>query len=57
MVIYEPTLKDDTFQNLKVVHDLSAFKEMSDVIISNRLSEEIADVADKVYTRDLYCRD
>ena len=57
VVIYEPTLKDDTFQNLKVIHDLAAFKEMSDVIISNRLSEEIADVAGKVYTRDLYCRD
>lgn len=57
VVIYEPTIMEDMFQNLEVIHDLSAFKEMSDIIISNRLSEELADVADKVYTRDLYCRD
>ena len=55
--IYEPTLKEDEFEGYKVEHDLDSFKNTSDVIIANRLNEEISDEMDKIYTRDLYSRD
>ena len=55
--IYEPTLRQDAFQDFPVVHDLNEFKSMSDVIVVNRMSEEIKDCMDKVYTRDLFKRD
>ncbi len=57
VVIYEPTLKEDTFYNSRVIKDLEEFKAMSDVIVANRLEAPIEDVVDKVYTRDLYGRD
>ena len=57
VVIYEPTMKENTFFNSRVIRDLESFKEMSDVIIANRYHEDIADVVNKVYTRDIYFRD
>ncbi len=57
VVIYEPTLKEEDFFNSKVIRDFDEFKKMADVIVANRNSEDLADVADKVYTRDLYSRD
>lgn len=57
VVVYEPSLKEETFYNSKVIKDISEFKAISDVIISNRVSEDIADVKEKIYTRDLFGRD
>ena len=57
VVVYEPTLDADAFFRSPVVKDLRAFKDMCDVIVTNRWSDELADVKDKVYTRDLFDRD
>lgn len=57
VVLYEPALEEDTFFHSKVIRDINEFKLMSDLIISNRLSDDIRDVTDKVYTRDLFCSD
>ena len=57
VVIYEPTLNEDLFFNSKVITSLDDFKEQSDVIICNRVSDELKDVSEKVYTRDLFTRD
>jgi UDPglucose 6-dehydrogenase len=54
VVVYEPSLGEDTFFSSRVTRSLSEFKEISDVIVANRFADEIADVAEKVYTRDLY---
>ena len=57
IVIYEPVLNEDEFDNSRVIKDLNEFKEISDLIVANRLDDSIKDVVDKVYTRDLFCRD
>ena len=57
VVVYEPALKEESFFNSRVIDDLDEFKTMSDVIVTNRLSDELLDVEEKIYTRDLYKRD
>ena len=57
VVVYEPAMKEEEFFRSKVIRDLEEFKEMSDVIVANRWSEELEDVKEKVYTRDMYGRD
>ena len=57
VIIYEPALKEDVFFGSRVITDLTEFKKCSDVIVANRNTEELSDVAAKVYTRDIYARD
>lgn len=57
LIIYEPTLDKDTFEGVPVTHDLEGFRETSDIILANRVSEDLLPVKDKVYTRDLFSRD
>lgn len=57
VVVYEPVLKEDNFFNSKVIRDFDEFKSMCDVVVSNRLSKELFDIEEKVYTRDLFNRD
>jgi len=57
VVIYEPVLKEDEFFHSKVIRNLEEFKNISDVIVTNRLCDQLIDVKDKLYTRDLFARD
>ena len=54
MVIYEPAVRERSFMGIKVIRDLEEFKRLSDVIVANRYDEELEDVKDKIYSRDLY---
>ncbi len=57
IIIYEPTLKQDEFNGCKVVNDFEEFSNLSDVVLANRMEEELKNIRNKVYTRDLYSRD
>ncbi len=57
VVVYEPVMQEDSFFNSRVIKNLDEFKKISDVIVANRLSEDILDVKDKVYTRDIFNSD
>lgn len=57
VIVYEPVIEEDNFFNSKVIKDLETFKEKSDIIVTNRVSEELLDVEDKVYTRDIFNKD
>ena len=57
IIIYEPSLNSDTFASCQVIHQLEEFKKKADIVVANRIDENIQDIQDKVYTRDLYTRD
>lgn len=57
VVVFEPVLEEETFYNSRVIKDVDEFKQISDVIVANRLTDDIKDVSEKVYTRDLFSRD
>ena len=57
MIVYEPTLQEEHFYHSEVVRDVAEFKARADVIVANRRTDDLEDVADKVYTRDIYGRD
>ena len=57
VIIYEPVLDDDSYYDAQIVNDLHIFKKLSDVIVANRMAEEIEDVKERVYTRDIFGKD
>ena len=54
VIVYEPIMEDETFFGSRVVNDLDAFKAEADLIVANRLTDDVADVSDKIFTRDLF---
>ena len=57
VVVYEPTLKEDNFFNSKVIKNINEFKKICDIVISNRMENQLLDIKEKVYTRDIFYRD
>lgn len=57
LVVYEPTLKADTFNECNVIKEFEKFKNIADVVLVNRMDENVKQIQDKVYTRDLFSRD
>jgi UDPglucose 6-dehydrogenase len=57
IIIYEPVFDDELFFNSRIIRDLEEFKQMAEIIVANRLSDEILDVKEKIYTRDLFGQD
>jgi len=57
VIVYEPVLEEDEFYHSKVVNDLESFKQQSDIIVANRISDELRDVEEKVVSRDLFGHD
>ncbi len=57
LIVYEPTLKEDSFCGFRVIQDLEEFKKTADVVAANRITEELNDIQEKVYTRDIYTKD
>lgn len=54
VIVYEPILKDETFFGSRVIQDLGDFKSEADLIVTNRMTDDVTDVSDKVFTRDLF---
>ena len=54
VIVYEPAINEPEFFRAKVIHDLEAFKRQADVIVANRVTDDLSDVFDKVFSRDLY---
>jgi len=57
VIIYEPNLEEEDFFNSKIIKNLEEFKKLSDVIVANRVSENLSDVKEKIYTRDIFGSD
>jgi UDPglucose 6-dehydrogenase len=57
VIVYEPALKETEFFHSRVVNDLAQFKKESDIIVANRITDDIRDVSDKIYSRDLFGKD
>ncbi|EIG1295908.1 UDP-glucose 6-dehydrogenase, partial [Escherichia coli] len=57
VIVFEPALRNNVVSDVEVVHELSLFKRMSDIILANRMTDELMDVRHRVYTRDIYGRD
>ena len=57
VIVYEPVLEEESFYHSRVVNDLDSFKQQSDLVIANRLADEIRDIAERVVTRDLFGHD